>query len=385
MRFYQLASLILKEASDDTSKTKFRETTIDSPEITKAIESVSAKTGVPADLLRKDIEKELEKIVKLQKYSPLMYEDMSKNAVETAAFNLIWSSKKYKDVSKNEWDLDNEELFNKLLELFDRIELDLTSTHVMPFRFPKSSKRIVNLNPIFIPNYAFPQYSNKKSKRFIKTAAVSQYGQFFFNKQFMEALLFYGSIIDVQPTGRLYERNGGPFPNNFCYIEFLIMHEIFHWTFEDIRKGNKYKKYSHLAKNLADDYANNALLVSLGYCQIPVGFFSSKLNYTNEQYNTRIKLLRAVATELKKVPKNLKAYIQKQAADVHESEEEAEWSPQVGDIVFYPGSDTNGKKFLKIIKVNPVLDLTKPPTYETKEVTKEEAEAKYGGKINIDI
>jgi hypothetical protein len=237
-----------------------------------------------------------------------------------------------------------------------------------PLTAPGEVKRIYDVKPIFVPS----NIDDYKQFNSVSTAAATPSGEFIFNVNFMDQLLYYGAAVDIQPLGKKYVCNGGTIPNNYCYIEFLIIHELLHYAYGDFTSGRRFKQYTHLAHNWASDFRSNYLLVKSGYTQLPIGLFSDDLNFDRVQTNSYKKLISVVDAEMKKLPRQLEAWIEAEFdVDEHDDtdEEQEPWVPTVGEIVIHNKEGTFGE----ITKIN------QDGTYETKPVSNEEVAKKYPG------
>jgi hypothetical protein len=338
------------------------------------ISKMSRDTGVDEALLYAELDKKSEQLEQIGKYSPLLYATLSLNIVEQATFELIETSRELsKDVTKNSNDIRptsnqpppafNEVIFNNLIR---RVQEE--NRAFFPLRAPDDEKRIFGIQPIIVPTKK-PHYEKFNN---IPTAACTSTGEFIFNRDFMERLLYFGEVIDVRPKGKKYVCNGGTIPDNYCYLEFLIMHEILHYSWGDFVKSSKFKQYSHTTHNWAQDFRSNYILVKAGYTQLPIGLFSDDLNLDRDEYPRYADLVKAVHEELKKLPRQYQAWVEQEfESDVHESDqdEQSEWTPRLGEIVVHKQEGTFGR----IVKILP------NDQYETEPVSLEEVEKEYPG------
>ena len=208
-------------------------------------------------------------------------------------------------------------------------------------------KMIYQLKTILVPDPRFKQYDS------VTTAAATPTGDFVFNKDFMQQLMYYASAIGLKPKSSKYQSNGGTFPDNYAYIEFLIMHELLHYAYGDFATSKRFSQYSHTAHNWAMDFRSNYMLVKSGYEQLPIGLFSDDLNFDRKSTSTYPKLIKVLDQELKKLPKDLQAWVETEMeVDTHgpkpEPEPEEPWSPNVGDIVL----DKKNGIFVRVDRIN---------------------------------
>lgn len=359
----------LEEAFDTKVKQKgqvpFRTSSVNDPHIVKIVQQVSTETGVPVADLMKEIQENIDKITEIGKYSPMLYDTLILNSAENAAFDLIFRSNKKVNLESTKFDI---KIFRELLKL-----INYENSAFFPLVAPGEVKRIYGIKPIFVPS----NIEEYKPFNSVTTAAATQNGEFIFNYNFMNQLLYYGAAIDVQPLGKKYVANGGTIPNNYCYIEFLIIHELLHYAYGDFSSGRRFNQYSHVVHNWASDFRSNYLLVKSGYTQLPIGLFSDDLNFDRVQTNSYEKLVAVVDAEMKKLPRQLQAWVEVEfdvdnhgdpAAGGQQGEEE-EWEPEIGEIVIHNRQGTFGR----IVKINP------DGTYETTPVSKEEVEKEYPG------
>jgi hypothetical protein len=282
----------IDEAFDMTRKgpgeIPFRNSSLTDPHIIKLIRDAAAKTGEnPNDILAK-IKNQIKKIEEFKKYSPILYDTIAKDAVSQAVFDLIEHAKIDKPVK---FDVPT---FFKLVKM-----IELEHQQFFPLRAPGETNYIFHIDPILVPT------NKPELKKFnlVTTAAASSDGDFIFNLPFMQKLMDWAIVEGVKPTGRKYISNGGDIPDAYAFIEFLIMHELLHYSFGDFSHGRRLKQYSPQIHNWATDFRSNYMLVKNGYNQLPIGLFSDHINYDRQlRYDDMIKL---VDSELKKLPKDL--------------------------------------------------------------------------------
>jgi hypothetical protein len=348
----------------------FRKSDVSDAHIKQVVQKVAAETGVSEQDLMKQISDEIDKIEEIGQYSNILYDTLLQNAAENGAFKIIETSKF--PVKKEEYDMSTQKNRKIFRDLIDLVELDNSS--FFPLQSPDTLGIINKITPIFVPS------SKKEYEHYntIPTAAISNKGDFIFNTNFLESLLYYGAAIDVKPKGAKYVCNGGNIPDNWCYIEFIIMHEVLHWEYGDFFSGRRFKQYSQTAHNIGSDYRSNYLLVKNGYEQLPMGLFSDDINFDRPETNSYQKLMAVVDRELKKLPKPLQAWIEEQGSDVHPPPPPPKppkppkpWKPNVGELVI----NHKTGQFLVVTKDNG------DGTYESEIVTKEEAEEILGQPI----
>ena len=295
MKFRSRLARALWEAFDvsrkDVGQVQFRKSTISDPHIREIVNNASAKLGIPAADIDKRLQKDIDQIEEFKKYSYLLYDTAAKNAVESAAFDLVHHSHDAKSFPK--FDV---KIFHELIDM-----VQVEHEQFFPLRAPGEITYIYSFDPILVPT------KNKEwvdqGFNSIKTAAATDKGQFIFNTEFMQKLMDWATIEKLHPKGKKYKSNGGIIPDAYAYIEFLIVHELLHYSHGDFAAGKRLGQYSNQVHNYASDFRSNYMLVKSGYDQLPLGLFSDHINYDRQgSYDDMVAL---VDSELKKMPKPL--------------------------------------------------------------------------------
>jgi hypothetical protein len=267
----------------------FKQTQLTDSHIQQIINDTSAKTGVPAAKIQADMQKYISKIEEMKQYSYLLYDTAARNAAESAAFDMI----EHSDQAHHE--KFDPVIFMKLIKM-----IQLEHDQFFPLRAPGETNYIFSFSPILLP-------SNKKEyahwNNVIKTAAATAKGEFLFNVPFMQKLMTFAEVEGLKPKGKKYVSNGGSIPDAYAYIEFLIVHELLHYTYGDFAASKRMPEFSHTVHNYASDYRSNYMLVKSGYDQLPIGLFSDHINYDRQGKYKEMAAL--VDSELKKMPKPL--------------------------------------------------------------------------------
>lgn len=291
----------------ELGKVPFKVSDIQDSHIQAVVEAASKKTGVPADQIAAKIKKEIADIEKMKQYSYLLYDTAAKNAAESAAFDLI------AHVDNPNFTKFDPAIFFKLIDL-----VQLENDQFFPLRAPGEVNYVFDVNPILVPSNKkeFQKYNS------IDTAAATAKGDFIFNRDFMQKLMDWAVMENLHPKGKKYESNGGPIPDNYAYIEFLIVHELLHYSYGDFTHGTRLSQYTPLEHNYASDFRSNYMLVKNGFDQLPIGLFSDHINADRQRsYQEMVDL---VHNELKKLPKPLQQTFQDIAGrlDDHASSEQ---------------------------------------------------------------
>jgi len=304
----------------------FKNTKITDPHIKEIILHTAKTTGVPAGDIAVHILGKVKYLENLKQYSPILYETMSKNAIEKAAFDLIGESTKLHKalgIKQNEVSDVGAPAYRKIEfdpVIFNKLVKAVQKEHsqFFPLRAPNDKEYIFAINPILVPSNK-PEFKKFNS---VGTAAATKNGEFIFNVPFMQQLLDYATVEKLQPKGKKYQNNGGTFPPQYSYIEFLIMHELLHYSYGDFDQGMRYKQFSHKEHNWASDFRSNYMLVKSGYDQLPIGLFSDHINYDRQgSYRDIVQL---VHDELAKLPKKLKDETEKNLDDSTDEHEEGD-------------------------------------------------------------
>ena len=285
--------IMLDEAFEVRRKEKgevgFKSSSLQSPHIRQIINDASAVTGKPVSEIVNIVQQKMKEVEEMQKYSPLLYDIARQNAAESAVFDLVIHSRArgYQNLVKFD-----PVVFNQLINMVRK-----EHKQFFPLRQPADPSRYVfRFNPILVPT------TKKELAQFnsIKTAAATSKGEFIFNTEFMQKIMDWAVIEGVRPTSKKYESNGGPIPDAYVYVEFLIVHELLHYSYGDFNYGVQMPEFSQKIHNYASDFRSNYMLVKSGYHQLPIGLFSDDINADRQPtYKQMVKL---VDQELKKLP-----------------------------------------------------------------------------------
>jgi Putative metallopeptidase domain len=323
-------SFMVREAFDITRRAlgqvPFKHSHIGDAHIRELVDEASKKTGISTDELDARIQKEVEQIEEFKKYSFVLYDTLAKNVIEQAVFDLAdhVADKLEQEGRRQTFDL---AIFFKLIQM-----VELEHEQFFPLRAPGEHNYIFHMDPIVVPN------NDPKLKKWngVDTAAATANGDFIFNKPFMQKLLDFAVVEKLHPQGKKYQSNGGPIPDAYSYIEFLIVHELLHYTYGDFAAGKRLGQYSPKEHNWASDFRSNYMLVKNGYDQLPIGLFSDHINYDRQNsYDAMVKL---VHDELAKLPKPLQDKFEKMS-DLDEHGEPGGGEPSQGQ----PGESQPGE------------------------------------------
>jgi predicted metal-dependent peptidase len=317
---------------------KFTKSTLQDPHIKKLIAYAAKETGTPVADIEKTIQKEIDEFKDIEKVAPILYHTIGDNIAEGEAFDLL------KKVRIKEAPTFDEGIFNKLVRL-------IKFEHKMFFPLKNFIDHKSLHNPRFVLIPGENEADNKKYAK-IKTAAATPKGVFIFNVKFMQELLDFGYVKGITPQGKKYKDHGGTIPNEYGYIEFLIIHELMHYSYADFHY-QKILKGNGKIINWVGDFRTNYLLIKSGHDQLPIGLFNDKINY--DRQDTYKEMYDLVKSEFDKLNKNQQKKVGKKIdglTDDHDGDpgdpgpppEENEGDPEgdEGDESADPDKDSKG-------------------------------------------
>jgi hypothetical protein len=266
--------------------------------IVDALDFLSKESKTSIAELKKPIDEKIAEFENVAKYSTMMYETIAFNIIESEVFNAL---KKYEVATAPKFDS----------VIFMALIRNIKSEHsrFFPLRNFLDSKHLFNPRWILVPN---PNES--KQINGVDTAAATGDGKFIFNTDFMQKLLDYGHIKGLSPKSKKYSNNGGKYPPEYAYIEFLIIHELMHFTQADFHYGKIYKDVSTKIINFVGDFRSNYELVKAGYEQLPIGLYSDHINYDRQK--TYKEMIDTVQAEMDKLPKEEQDKVEKQMGEM---------------------------------------------------------------------
>jgi hypothetical protein len=269
---------------------QFAKSQLTDKHIKQIINMVATKLMMPPKQIEDEIMEKIKEIQEFKKLAPLLYSTMAENAIESEIFNLI----KENDIthpSSSRW---SKVIFNKLISL---IKSEFKEFYPLQTRSKKKSAKEAY---ICIPDPDEPELTKKWKS--IKTAAATPDATFIFNIPFMQQLIDYANLKGVKPTSWKYKSNGGNIPDDYVFIEFLIMHEWMHYTYGDWDYQKVYK-VSNKIMNWVGDFRSNYMLVKHGLHQLPIGLFSKDINLDKQWSHSE--MIKIVTDEFNKLPKPL--------------------------------------------------------------------------------
>lgn len=303
------------------------------PHVRKIIDFIHKTAKVPVADIEEQIQEEIDRLTEQAKRSPLLFNSMLANAVERALFRMFAPP-----------ELDNpaeaaaREARGKKPAV--RAKAPSTAPEFNAVDFAALVRRIRVENPTLFPLRNFynkkpiaaprivlvPSKDAETQKQFgdVHTAAATKDGEFIFNTHFMQQCLNYAHVAGIKPKFKKYKSNGGPFPDEYAMLEFLVLHEFYHYSqadfhYQKVLKDDEGKKALGKIINWVGDFRTNFDLVKAGHVPIPVGLFNDEVNY-DRQY-TYAEMYNLVKNELKKLKEEKK--------------------PQVGDVVLNRKANTH--------------------------------------------
>ncbi len=306
-----MASLLegLSSAAAEKGKTKFSQTKLTDPHIVKAIKLIVKNTiqnyvdhGVKPVPTPKEMEAkvyakiahETKEMEDVKQYAPKIYSTIVANIVESEIFDML------KGTKVEEAPEFSVTTFYKLIRII-KIEND----QFFPMRSFIDHKALIN------PRYVIVPSAKEKGFNDVNTAAATADGIFIFNVEFMQQLIDFAHLKEVKGRGKKYVSNKGDIPDEYAYIEFLIMHEFMHYTYADFHYGDIIKNDApnhHKIINYVGDFRTNYNLVKNGFAQLPMGLFSDDINY--DRMKTYKEMYDTIDEEFKKIPKAKRSWLE---------------------------------------------------------------------------
>lgn len=269
---------------------------------------------VAADTHRTVMELESEIRANMDKFStttlhkaPLLYGTMFQNFIEDAAIHMFQETKLGLVATAPKFSP----------SMFSQLRRKVKMEH-SPGLFPLKNK--IDRLPLAKEEYVLVPSSRKEDSHYnsTKTASASSTGTFVFNVHYCQKLLEYAHVKGVIPKGKKYKNNGGMFPPEWCYIEFLLIHEWMHyrqadWHYMKIFKDDTGGKLT----NWVGDFRSNYELVKGGLPVIPGLLYNKDVNYdTQGTMREMYEIVRAEFDKLSEAEKNeVKEHLDKNSDD----------------------------------------------------------------------
>lgn len=275
---------------------KFSASSWSDPHIQKVAKDIATARGVTVQDIETEVNNKLNEFRDIEQKAPILYQTIKQNIVEDSLWTLF-----------SETDIPTSApRFS--VTTFYRLVRSIRADHdeFFPLRGFIDRRRLMNPQFIFVGDGS---EASKKYEKKVKTAAATPNGQFIFNTHFMQKLMDYSFLKGVHPKGRKYVSNGGDIPDEYGYIEFLIMHEFMHYSNDDFYYQKIIPKANPQIINWVGDFRTNYLLVKSGYEQLPMGLYNDAINYDRQR--SYIEMYNLVKSEFDK----LKSDQQKKVGD----------------------------------------------------------------------
>lgn len=282
--------------------TVIKQVTLADPHVRKLIAYVHKKTKASVKDIEAHIQEEVDKLGVKATRSPLLFGTMMHTAIESALFHMFKPVEHRKGDEKFErFDVDTGPKFDPVIfsRLLSRVKIE--NAHTFPLRNVFKKKPIAAPRVIYIPNKDAATMSKYGD---ITTAAATPNGEFIFNVPFMQQCMDYSHVRGIVPKGKKFKSNGGTFPDEYAMLEFLILHEFYHYTqgdfhYDKVVKGIDGGKADGQIINWVGDFRTNYDLVKAGFEPIPMGLYNELINYDRQE--TYQEMYHAVERELEKV------------------------------------------------------------------------------------
>jgi predicted metal-dependent peptidase len=248
----------------------FSKTQLTDKHIQDIIALASKQTGKPEQFFLDIVAEKMQKIGEYKTKSPILYDTIADNVIESAAFNIL---EEHGAAPKGTPKFSN----LTFMDLFRRIRVESRSLFPLRNFF---NKKALEPRIILMPDPEGRKEYDKYND--VKTAAATPNGEFIFYIPFMKSLLAFAHVKNIKPKGKKYSNNGGDFPPEWAYIEFLIKHELHHYSYSDFHYQKKLKADPKII-NWVGDFRSNYDLVKKGGEQIPLGLFSVHVNYDKQK------------------------------------------------------------------------------------------------------
>lgn len=314
--------------------------------IRTAIQLIADHTQQPVQAVTDDIVAEVNKHADRAKITPMLGSTSAQNAAESATFTAMWKTGTSVPGSLQF----KEPMFFRLHRIIagERSEF-----------FPLVSwidRRRLSANPSI--EFTDTPHDDESANT-ISTAAATPSGRFYYNTKFMQCLMDWAHLKGVKGNSDKYVSQGGPIPDEYCYIEFVIMHECMHYTNDDFYYQHIIPDADSNVINLVGDFRTNYFLVKNGFAQLPIGLFSDHINL--DRQSTYRQMYDAVKDELNKLPKQDQAEVGKGSDNHAKGQSEGRSSQNKNKTSGSTEADIDKHQKQAQESAEQVNDPTKPP------------------------
>ena len=274
----------------------FETADINTPYVQKIIDEIVLRSGKTRDEVLEVIETNHEQFKQNIQGPDRMFAVQKQNSIESIIFDML---------TPNDADKLDERTFNYMFKAI--IAKNKT--------FLKIEDRItgkrVKFNVILTPQPPFVKQPDWVKS--VGTAAASPEGDVVFNKAFASKLIAYANAKEVKAKGSMYVSNGGTVPDSYAYIEFLILHEIYHIIHADHFQQSRTEGMTGKMQNYLGDFITNYNLVKAGYAQLPIGLFSNDYNF--DKFKTMVDMQKAIIEDFNELNNNQEQQMDDQMDD----------------------------------------------------------------------
>lgn len=298
--------------------TLFQPVTLNDPMIKRIMDYIVKETGKPRKELEDHMQEEIQRANDLAVRSHLLYSTAASMAAEGALFRMFGLPEEALKIEKlaimagEHFDVSQYMHTPKGAPQFDPVtfsklirRVKVENPSIFPLRNPFNKKPIASPRIIIVPS------KDKTDWEFndVDTAAATGRGEFIFNRHFIQQAMNYAYVRGKKPKSAKYASNGGDFPDEYAMVEFLILHEFFHYThgdfhYQKVLKDGEGKGANPKIINWVGDFRSNYDLVKAGHEPIPVGLYNDLVNYDrNATYKEMYERVRRELQRLNKLPK----------------------------------------------------------------------------------
>jgi hypothetical protein len=287
----------------------FKKSSFNDPHIAKVLAFISKSLNKPVSVIINDIQNKAAEFKPMRDKAPILYETIHDNIIESTLFNMFWKEIPNRHVP-------GAPRFSKVV--FNNLIRYIKAEHDQFFPL----RSFIDPKHLYSPVIHFTQDETATKKTpfdNVDTACATPSGQFVFSVPFCQALIDWAHLVGLRPKGRKYKSNGGPIPDEYGYIEFVIMHEFMHYTYDDFHYQKIIPNADPNIINWVGDFRTNYLLVKSGYEQLPMGLFNDHINYDRQK--KYIDMYNIVKEEFEKLKKDDQDKIKRQMNDSSDDHE----------------------------------------------------------------
>jgi hypothetical protein len=282
---------------------QYRKSTLTDPHIKNIITEIAKAHNISEQTVANQIKSEIQHATKKFGVSPTLTSDMADQMVDAAIFTILRDGivlgDQIKHVRVGSGPKFDYGTFDKLLK-----RIFIEQNWEFGLRSIRNPKPLHN-KVVYVTHYEKTNSGkiDKTPYDDIGTAAMVPKKKggalFVFNAKFMQALLDYAHLMNYKSPKRKYASKGGPFPDEYAYIEFVILHEFLHYKLDDMYLEEILDDFDHMAANWAADFRINHELVKMGNPHFPGGLISN--NFNRDTHETFTRLYKEVKAELDKM------------------------------------------------------------------------------------